>query len=845
MKAARTNLFVAVALVIAAIFALDRVLPPNVSASVLYVVPILFALRLRSERALTSVTAVCIAASLIDSFLAVAAGSERFLLTNELLALLAQVTTWSLALTQMRMAERERGIYERAEAEHRRLALIHSIATATGGTLDLDGLLRGVADHMARLFKAEAVAIWLADETGLELSPAFYNSEAFAAVKALYQNVRWESSPLAVAESIRRRKLLVITEGRQTSPESAEIMRLLGAKTAVLVPLFARERLVGAMSFSLGDARPFTEDDAQLVETIGKQVAIAIENARLFSDTNRQRERLALVNEIGQVFASTLDLEDIYLTIRARLSEIIDCDTMLVSLYDRQSQTIRCAFAYSEGAVYSPDQFEPIALGAGPQSECIRTACPVIVDNITRRHLSKFRYIGNDDKQPVSVFYVPMIAEEQVIGVIQAQSVREGAYGEEDIPLLSIIANQAASAIQNARLYRDAIEGRLAMERANSIKDEFLATLSHELRTPLTPIVGWTRILSRLSPEDHETRAHALSVIERNARFQAQLINDLLDMSRIESGKLSVQVQPSDLNLAVLASTDSLRREAEGRGVRLEMGVAEQVTVVSADPARLEQIISNLLMNAIKFTDEGGCVTVATFSENGSGVVTVTDTGIGIELDFLPHLFERFRQADSSTRRRHGGLGLGLSIVKSLVEMQSGQITVHSDGPGRGARFTVRLPLAEIGAASPAIEPVDDLHSATAQAVSIAGLRLLVVEDDLDTLEMMRVLCGTRDIEVIEASTAEQGLEMAKRFNPDLIISDISLPVMDGYELARHIRSDSQLRQIPMIAMTGLVSEEDRGRALEAGFDLHLSKPVTSGDLFRAIQSLKPVTSEP
>jgi signal transduction histidine kinase len=416
-----------------------------------------------------------------------------------------------------------------------------------------------------------------------------------------------------------------------------------------------------------------------------------------------------MINRIGQVFASTLDLEKIYSTIREMLSTIIDCESLLVSFYDPEDETIRCAFAYTDGRVLPVERFEPLKLGTGPQSECIRTARPVIVDNIARRHPGGFRYVGDSDQYPVAILYVPMIAEERVIGVIQAQSVREGAYTEEDVPLLSIIANQAASAILNARLYKDAVEGRLAMERANRIKDEFLATLSHELRTPLTPILGWTQILSRIEPDDRETLLHAVSVIERNARFQTKLVNDLLDMSRIESGKLLVSPQPCDLSAAVSSVVDSLRNNASERRVEIETSLSVERIIISADPARLEQIINNLLVNAIKFTGEGGRITIATERRRDSAVLACSDTGVGIEPDFLPHVFERFRQADSSAGRRHSGLGLGLSIVKSLIELHGGRIEARSEGPGRGSTFLVELPLMTTGPLqSPPSGPTDD-----------------------------------------------------------------------------------------------------------------------------------------
>jgi signal transduction histidine kinase/CheY-like chemotaxis protein len=549
-----------------------------------------------------------------------------------------------------------------------------------------------------------------------------------------------------------------------------------------------------------------------------------------------EHRRLMGIHEIGQVFASTLDLQIIYVAIQNRLSEIIDCATLLISLYDAETETIRCAFAYTDGEVFPPEQFEPLKLGEGPQSECIRTARPIVVDNIKKRRMGQVRYIGYSDQNPLSVLYVPMITEDRVVGVIQAQSVREGAYTEEDVPLLSIIANQAAIAILRARLYNEAVEGRREMEHANRIKDEFLAILSHELRTPLTPILGWARILKDLPPGDHQTREHAINVIERNANFQTKLVNDLLDMSRIESGKLSLFVQPLDLDAAVEATLESLRNEAAENKVTIEANLGSGHALILADPSRLEQIIRNLLTNAIKFAADGGRVIVATERTDDAGVLTVTDTGIGIAPDFLPHIFERFRQADSSTSRRHGGLGLGLSIVKSLVEMHGGQISVRSAGAGRGASFTVSLKLAS--ATSRAAEATEQAATAARRQGELAGRRLVVVEDNPDTLDMMRLLCESEGIEVIPADTVEQALARISSDKPDLIISDISLPVMDGYEFARLIRADARLGNTPLIAITGMASDEDRSRALEAGFNAYLTKPIEPATLFSVLREL-------
>jgi signal transduction histidine kinase/CheY-like chemotaxis protein len=432
-----------------------------------------------------------------------------------------------------------------------------------------------------------------------------------------------------------------------------------------------------------------------------------------------------------------------------------------------------------------------------------------------------------------------MIAEEKVIGVIQAQSLREGAYSEADIPLLSIIANQAAIAIQNARLYQDAVEARRAMEQANKIKDEFLAMLSHELRTPLTPILGWTRILGKLSPTDVQTRNHALEVIERNARLQSQLVNDLLDLSRIGSGKLAINLQPTDINRAVRAAVESIRAEAESRNIEIEALLAQSEAIVMADQSRLGQIINNLLTNAVKFSNANGRIIVLTEITGDYCALTVKDNGLGIAPDFLPHVFDKFRQEDGSTRRRHSGLGLGLSMVKSLVEMHGGHVSAHSDGVGSGATFTVRLPVAvQKAAARHVARPRESAPPAAQGFDGMPELRLLIIEDDADTLEMMRVLCDAQNIKVTGARTAEEGFQMLNSKKPDIIISDIRLPGMDGHELARKLRADAKLNGVPLIAITGLASDADRSLALDAGFDAHLSKPINYGEMFELVRRL-------
>jgi signal transduction histidine kinase/FixJ family two-component response regulator len=369
-------------------------------------------------------------------------------------------------------------------------------------------------------------------------------------------------------------------------------------------------------------------------------------------------------------------------------------------------------------------------------------------------------------------------------------------------------------------------------ERASQLKDEFLATLSHELRTPLNAILGWAQILQTTSKDPAVARA--IETIARNARVQATLIEDLLDMSRIVSGKVELTRAPARLADIVTAAADALRPVARAREVTLSVSAADgaEGITLTCDAPRLQQVVSNLLDNGIKFTLPGGRVDVQVSADRSEARVVVRDTGQGIAADFLPAVFERFRQADGSTTRRHGGLGLGLSIAKQIVEMHGGSIRAESDGAGRGSVFTVALPLAD--AAAPMVAP-DGLPVPTSS--SLRGLRVLVVDDDQDARELLRRLLADQGCEVVCASSAERALQALEGEQVDVILTDIGMPDTDGYELLRLVRS-GRLAAIKAIAVTAFARPEDRERALTAGFDAHLSKPVDPALLLRTVMSV-------
>ncbi|HEX8181804.1 MAG TPA: response regulator [Pyrinomonadaceae bacterium] len=364
---------------------------------------------------------------------------------------------------------------------------------------------------------------------------------------------------------------------------------------------------------------------------------------------------------------------------------------------------------------------------------------------------------------------------------------------------------------------------------ANQSKDIFLATLSHELRTPLTPILGWINLL-RTGQLGEGGLAQALDVIERNARLQSRLIDDLLDISRIATGKLRFEPKPVDLNKAAEAALETVRASAEQQQIELVVTFTAEPLVVSGEPIRLQQIIWNLLSNAVKFTEPGGRVHLRTEAQGPEARVVVEDSGVGIALDFLPHVFDRFRQADGTRSRRYSGLGLGLAIVDALTTLHNGRVVAESAGPGHGARFTLTLP--RLAHAEQVASP-----QAAAAPQSVCQ-RVLVIDDSPDTLELLHMLFEQKGSKVCSAGTAAEALKLAAAEPPNIIISDLGMPGMDGYELLAALRRLPGLARVPAIAISGYAMDEDRARSLRAGFAAHLAKPLDIERLFALIQQL-------
>lgn len=385
-------------------------------------------------------------------------------------------------------------------------------------------------------------------------------------------------------------------------------------------------------------------------------------------------------------------------------------------------------------------------------------------------------------------------------------------------------------------------EARRVAEEANRVKDDFLATLSHELRTPLNAILGWTEILNA-NKRDGAFLDHAIEVIARNARAQAQLIEDILDVSRIIAGKFYLDMQTAELIPIIDAAIESVRPMADTKGVLLLTSIDPMTAIVSCDPIRLQQVIWNLLANAIKFTAPSGMVEVRLECVDSNAQITIRDTGEGISAEFLPQVFDRFRQKDSSYARKHSGLGLGLAIVRHVMELHGGTIEAYSAGEGKGATFTIKLPLVKA-----AIEPIyfrqshgeSAAQTADQKAPRLAEAKILVVEDDVDTREALRVILESEGASIKIAATARECLEALESWQPDVIVSDIGMPGEDGYALIEKVRMLPQEKggRIPAIALTGYVGAKDSERALSAGYQIYLGKPTQLDDLMQAIASL-------
>jgi PAS domain S-box-containing protein len=580
---------------------------------------------------------------------------------------------------------------------------------------------------------------------------------------------------------------------------------------------------------------------------------------------------LELLNSTGSALASTRDLHSL-------LQSATDAATGIAGarhgafLYHGRDDAEGKLFSLYTVSGASTAEFEPFGeagpnalFGPGVTAEGLTSQDVMRADDLTQdprfhgRSPFALRAGAPASHPPVrSYLAVPVIAHSgEVLGTMFFGHPEPAVFTERTERIVRGIAAQAAVAIDNARLYeaaRQAAEerkvlleserlARLDAERTSQMKDEFLATLSHELRTPLSAILGWAQVLRR-GGRDQNDLQKGLQTIERNARAQAQLIEDLLDMSRITSGKVLLDMQVVSPVGFVDAAVETVRPAADAKNIRIEKHYIDAPGMIAGDPARLQQVVWNLLSNAIKFTPRDGLVEILLTRTDTSVAVTVRDNGAGIKPEFITHVFERFRQADASMTRRHGGLGLGLAIVKHLIEQHGGTVRAESPGEGRGASFTIELPLAK--------QPPKSTRSARAAMIlptpgtpdmtvrNLNGVEALVVDDDRDNRELIKRILTDCGAAVRLAASARDAFAQFRDAVPNLLISDLGMPDVDGFELldwVRHLAKEDG-GQVPAIALTAFARSEDRLRALEAGFSAHISKPVEPSELIATVAAV-------
>ena len=613
---------------------------------------------------------------------------------------------------------------------------------------------------------------------------------------------------------------------------------ILRSKVAVFVELFKKTQEI--------------KRQTQLLEEKNLQ----LENANL--------ARLTMLIDLGHELSAEHDPSRVLESFCASAREIVEAQEAAVAVFNGDGESLRYFFRCAP----DDDKANPSANGIPPVA---RRAVKYLTTKRRPLRLNDSDELLQDGKKSSSVYSflgAPILSASKVSGWLYLlNKLNADDFSEADERLAATLATQVAIAYENAVLYSDAQRhaselqleiaerkqaeeergqllireraARAEAEQVNRTKDEFLATLSHELRTPLTAILGWSHLV-RTGKLEEEQMSRAVETIERNARSQSQLIDDLLDVSRIITGKLKIEARPVDLGAVLEAAIEAVRPSFEAKAIRFENMVDSQAVLIPGDANRLQQIFWNLFNNAVKFTPEGGEVRVEVECDVSRARISVTDSGTGISPEFLPYIFDRFRQADGSTTRVHGGLGLGLSIVKHLVQLHQGTIEVESKGKDQGSRFTVSLPLTSAGASDLVQNTATEVESSelpSGFSRVLDGLRIMVVDDEADSRDLVTAILSECGSDVNCCESAAEALVCFREWKPDLLVSDIGMPGEDGCDLIRKLRKmrSKRAKQIPAVALTAYATKEDKARALAAGFQMHVSKPIEPEVLIMSI----------
>jgi PAS domain S-box-containing protein len=632
-------------------------------------------------------------------------------------------------------------------------------------------------------------------------------------------------------EAIGRSVRIIVPDDRQA--EEDEVLRRIRSGESLEHFETTRRRKDGSLIAISLVVSPIRDVDGHIVG--------ASKIARDISERKRTAERAAFLAEAGKVLGGSLDYEAT-LTAVANLAVPAIADWCAVDiLADGRIDRLAVAHVDPRKVELARTIRERYEDPTSPYSvpHVIRTGEPAMVPAISdemivasakgdRERIAAVRSLGL-----VSYLCVPLKTHGRTLGALTFATAESGRrYTDADLQFAQEIAYRAALAVDNAQAYKDA-------QLASRLKDEFLATLSHELRTPLNAILGYARLLNSgmMIPEKQMS---ALATVERNATVLAQIVEDILDVSRIISGKIRLNIQPVDLPAVVRTAVDTIMPAADAKQIQVRTIVDPGAEPISGDPDRLQQVVWNLVSNAVKFTPKRGQVQVRVERINSSVEIVVSDTGNGIKPEFLPHLFERFRQAEGGLARENPGLGLGLAIVRHLVELHGGSVRATSAGEGQGSTFRVRLPVMIVHPEPIGEEPRTQLPRPAQMMARLEGIHVLAVDDDRDSLALVRDILERAGGRVTMVDSGAAALDQIEAAPPDVIVADVGLPVMDGFAFIQEVRRlrDARLRQIPAAALTAYARPSDRVRALESGFQMHLAKPVDPVELVAAIAAL-------
>jgi PAS domain S-box-containing protein len=581
-------------------------------------------------------------------------------------------------------------------------------------------------------------------------------------------------------------------------------------------------------------------DDQGIVIGASKIARDITEQTRLRAMAEEQAAMTEKLGEVGATIASSLDRDTIVQHVIDLATELTRAEfgAFLYHVIDPESGEASTLYTLS-GAPNNafPKSPQPRATaGFGPTFNIQVVRLDDVTQDPRYGEIPPFHGMPTGHVPVRSYLGVPVRTPSgDVLGGLFFGHSRAGMFTEQHERLAAGVAAWASLALENSRLYVQARE-------ADRLKDEFLAVLSHELRTPLNAILGYARLL-RGGILTGEKAERGLETLERNATSLTQIVEDVLDVSRIVSGKIRLNVQPVELPLVIHNAVATVQPAADAKLIRVQTIVDPRAGPVSGDPDRLQQVVWNLLSNAVKFTPRSGRIQVRLERVNSHVELVVSDTGVGIRRDFLPHVFERFRQAEAGTTRRIGGLGLGLSIVRHIIEMHGGTVQASSEGEGKGATFCVRLPLMIVHPESPATRrehPHTDRMTPLAGVEDLKGVRVLAIDDEEDALSLLRVVLETAGAEVTTLSSAAVALEQIEAVKPHVLVVDLGMPRMDGFAFITRLRSSSSpgVQNIPAAALTAFARSEDRTKALRSGFEMHLSKPIDPGELVAAMAAL-------